>query len=190
MSVKRWHVPIIIGLIILLGILAIFLQDVVRRAIIVPVSYLFWLLKYYYTTIPQFFIWILLLVIIVLQVSALIARGFNFERKGYLIRKASSSPLESLADWLHRSQRGNYFKWRIANRLGKVAREMNPSTSYSEENSPGEVQRYLDAGLKESFMDYPLRSSFKKKRKTNPIDLDVDKVVSFLESQLEEDHDH
>ncbi len=190
LNLQRWRIPIFIAVLILLGILSVLLQDVIRRVIIVPVAYLLWLLKYYYSTIPQVFIWILLPVAIVLLISFLISRGFSASQKQFLLRKKSNGPVADMTEWLKKSRKGNYFKWRVANRLGKIGRELLPPNSGLMKNPPPEIKRYLEAGLNESFVDYPLRSWFKPRRKQNPFDSDVDGVILYLESLLEENHEH
>lgn len=189
-NLKRWRLPIIIAVFLLLGILAILLQDVIRRVIIVPVAYLLWVLKYYYSTIPQVFIWILLPIVIVQLLSSFISRGFIAGRKQFLLQTSNSGSVENMVEWLTKSRGGNFFKWRVANRLGKIARELVPANPGSGKSPSGNVKRYLEAGLNESFVDYPLRSWFKPGKKQNPFDSDLNEVILYLESLLEEKHEH
>lgn len=187
---KRWRLPIFIAVFILLTILTIFLQDVIRRVVIVPVAYLLWLLKYYYSTIPQVFIWILLPVVIVQLLAFFISGGFITSKKPLFLWKNDSGSVKNMVEWLKKSRGGNYFKWRVANRLGKIARELVPTNSGSGKSPSGNIQRYLEAGLNESFVDYPLRPWFKSGKKPNPFDMDLNEVILYLESLLEEKHEH
>ncbi len=91
-----------------------------------------------------------------------------------------------------------YFKWLIANRLGKLAYQIllqrehgkprsvfAPLTSEGWEAAP-EVQQYLEKGLHGSFADYPNSrwDTFTKPEKT-PLDYDVVDVIEFLEAKTE-----
>ncbi len=51
-------------------------------------------------------------------------------------------------------------------------------------NPPPGVQDYLEAGLNNSFADYPLS------RKITPFSVDVEIVVNYLESQMEMNRDN
>ncbi len=51
---------------------------------------------------------------------------------------------------------------------------------------PEAVQRYLQAGLGETFVDYPLPPFPFLRKHVTPFDHDVNEVVEFLESQMEE----
>ena len=182
---KRWRIPIVIAGLFLVGISAFFLQDVIRREIIIPVAYLLWLIKFYYTTIPQLFIWIILLVILLVVISYTLSRGFITNPRSQIIGKAISGSVENLADWINKSKGGNYFKWRIANKLGKLFRELDDDTDGSLK-IPENIKNYLDAGINKSFVDYPSRSWFVMKKKYSPFDCDLDEVVTYLESLMEE----
>ena len=149
---------IIAGLVIAL-ILAFFLQDFIRQAVVTPLAYLWWVLKLFYASIPQLLLWILLLVFLVLVVTHRLVNWNTVEQPNDEPSKPAQGPVEILAGWISNTGQGNYFKWRIANRLGKLRRELE---GYPEnrglpahidvQDAPGRlppeaVQRYLKAGL-------------------------------------------
>jgi len=108
-----------------------------------------------------------------------------------------SGQIESLADWLHNTKRGMYFKWLVANRLGKLAFQIllqrehgKPRSVFAPLKGDGwepsvEVQEYLERGLHGSFADYPNgnRKYFAPPEKSS-LDHDVVEVVEFLESKV------
>ena len=182
---------------LLLFILAFFLQDVINKAVVTPLSYAWWVLKTYYTAVPQLVVWIFLLAILAWILISNLSHWVVIGRKYQQPSKPAEGSVESLARWIADPAKGNYYKWRVANRLGKLGREMDVHLENKNhlihtekleflDNSPPEtVQRYLKAGLEESFVDYPLPPFPFVSRKATPFDLEVELVVKFLESQME-----
>ena len=106
-------------------------------------------------------------------------------------------PVESLAIWLIRAPHGGYFKWLVAQRLGKLARAMLAFRGRHEVpsgrealdgpgwNPPREVAAYLESGLNGSFADFPQpRWPFQRPR-LSPLDLDPEEAIRFIESNME-----
>jgi len=195
--VKRWRIPLLLTAALVVVVLAFLLQDVVNEAILVPLAYLWWLVKFYYTAIPQLFLWIGLLVLLIFIISGTLAKGFSPVRRKQEATRAIEGQVESLAGWIAKTGQGNYYKWRIANRLGLLACEI-VSRSGQEKPRPGRerlegpdwdppvrVRRYLEAGLNESFVDYPQPALPIFPKPATPFDLDPNEVVGFLESHME-----
>ncbi len=187
---KRGQILLIPTGLLVAIILAFFLQDVIRQAVVTPIAYLWWVLKLVYTSIPQLVLWLLLLAIIIFSVISNLlnwsAGGRTFEEPS----KTAQGPVEILTGWISNSRgEGNYYKWLIANRLAKLASAMSVRLENrvlpNRPEEPEAVQRYLKAGLDESFVDYPLPSFPFMRRKATPFDLEVDEAVEFLESQME-----
>lgn len=178
-------------------ILAFFLQDVIRRLVVTPLAYLSWVFKLLISSIPQLFIWILLLGILILIIIASLVTWVPIRESREKASRAAAGPVESLAGWVQKKNEGNYYKWKIANRLGNLAREISShqgnwrrQDSSREVDAPGQslqesVQRYLDAGLEESFINYPLPPLPFMRKSETPFDLEVESVVDFLEDQME-----
>jgi hypothetical protein len=185
MTRVRWFSLLGIGLISVL--LAFLLRDVVYDVVIIPLAYLLWLAKYYYSAIPQLVLWSVLLSLLFLAVLwTMIPEGRPSSRME-LRRPPPDGPVEALAVWLVKARTGNYFKWQLANRLGKIARRLSEgSAALQQLPSGGEaVDEYLDAGLNYSFVDFPTpRTPFERARHT-PLDLDPRVVADYLESQME-----
>lgn len=167
------------------AILAFFLQDVIRQAVVTPLAYLWWVLKYVYSFIPELVLWILLLAVLVLVVITSLSDWYSIGRARDKPSRPVLGPVEIMAGWVSNIGEGNYYKWVIAHRLGKLAGEINDRMGDPGHPPSIEVQRYLKAGLTETFVDYPLPSFPFMPRKATPFDLDVEAAVEFLESQLE-----
>ncbi|MCP4140771.1 MAG: hypothetical protein GY755_10855 [Chloroflexi bacterium] len=181
-------------------ILAFPLQGVVQKMIIAPLMYVFWLLGIIYNGLPQVLLWSGLLVIIfIIGLFSFI----NIPRPRWRIRrkeKDEPGPIEALAANISQNDQGVYFKWRLANRIGFVARDWlayregkekkwKANTLEGRNWHPEEdVQRYLSVGLNGSFADYPRpRNPFSKGKKT-PLDIDPNKALDYLESHMETGH--
>ena len=178
-------------------LLAFPLRSAVFRTIIVPLAYVFWLLGLAYRGVHQQIWWtvIFLLVLYILLRSLLLK--FKFKRRSRSDREPVIGQVESLAGWIKKTERGMYFKWLFANRLGKVAHQIlanrltgkqrsffDPLTG-PDWNPDPPVQSYLESGLQSSFADYPRKRRFFSPPLKTPLDYDLTEIVSYLESQVD-----
>jgi len=180
-------------------VLAFFLRDVVERVIIVPLVYLWWLLGLYYSILPQFALWLLLVAIAVFSAVTVLAP--RFANPGVFMPQAKppKGQIESLIGWLEKSQRGgSYYKWLVANRLGKTAREIlaqREGEPISKKfghltgrdwNPPQKIDEYLESGLNGSFADYPRPrwSPGGSGSQPTPLDADPNQVIEYLENEM------
>ena len=194
MTRRRWLT--LGGVLIIALILAFPLQDVIRKTVVVPLAYLWWALGVLYHSIPQVVIWILLIVL----VSLMLMGSFASDR----MRKPPADPkikpapgqVEGLAENLIKMRRGTYYRWQVANRLGRLAREyliqrgdrasvkdLSPLTGHDWQ-PPAQIDVYLDTGLHGSFADFPNQPWRFRPPEPTPLDIDVREVVEFLESQI------
>jgi hypothetical protein len=179
------------------GVLAYLLRDIIEETFIRPLIYFFWIVRLYYEAFPQIFLWIVLLVAILLMEAASLITDMSSQGRETVSRKPVYGPIESLAEWLVRAPRGLYFKWLIANRMGKLARGV--ITFHARQGSqsrweplagpgwdpPREVAAYLESGLNGSFADYPRpRWPFPKQDPT-PLDIDPAEAIDYIESTME-----
>ena len=178
--------------------LAALLRDVIQQAVILPFAYAWWLLGLLYHAVPQVFYWSLLsAVVFLLLLDSLLPRGHVISRRR-AESKSVLGPIESLSDWMRRAPRGIYYKWLIASRLGKIARELSaqrdglaPIRVFEPlgargSSPPEEIAAYLDSGLRGSFADYPPPRWPWSPRVVTPLDLGPEDAIRFLESQVAE----
>jgi energy-coupling factor transporter transmembrane protein EcfT len=175
------------GMVVISLVLAFFLRDAVYAAVIVPLAYLWWLGHYYYSAIPQVFLWALLLLLLFITVLWNFLPEARPSPRKPLKRGPAEGQVEALAVWILKARKGNYFKWQLANRLGRIARRLAEASGQQNKPVSGNeaVNKYLDAGLNYSFVDFPgPRKRFHRSPPT-PLDLDPNEAVDYLESQME-----
>lgn len=184
------------GIAVVAILLAFPLREAVYETIILPVAYALWVLGLFYRSVDQFIWWLIALLIVL----AALLRSLRPPRRIREGRQFKNRPVfgqvEGLSIWMKRTGRGTYFKWLVANRLGKIAHEIllqrmggKPRFFFDPLAGPdwtpdADVQAYLESGLKGSFADYPQGRRFFSKPSRTPLDHDVNDVIGFLESQL------
>jgi len=194
--VTRKQILTLGGLLLLALVLAFSLQDVIKSTFVVPLAYLWWALGVFYSTLPQVVLWVgLVILTLFLLLKSLISPK---KREAFVKRKtgAHQGNIEVLAVSLEKTRDSIYNKWKVANRLGRLARELLIQRGDRENTKviaplvgrdwcPSKpVNEYLDVGLNGSFANYPKpRWRFSRPQPT-PLDIDVDEVVEFLETQI------
>jgi len=193
---RRWLA--ILGVIVIAALLAFLLRGVVNQLILVPIAYVLWLLKLLYLSLNQAIWWIGVVVIAFLILSKSLLLESKPVKKLIPLAKHDRGSVESLATAIQKSKKGIYYKWLIANRLGRLAYQIllqrehgKPRSAFAPlvgegwEAAPG-VQQYLEKGLHGSFADFPHSqwAIFAAPVKT-PLDHDVAEVVEFLETKVE-----
>lgn len=198
MTSRQWSLA---GIFILTIVLAFTLRNAVEAAIIIPIAYIWWLLKLYYAALPQFIFWLILTAFVFYSAIITIIPKIHFRTRHKVETKPAQGQIETLTDWLNKSQRGGtYYKWLIANRLGKSAREIlaqREGRNFISKkfgaltgrgwNPPREINTYLDIGLNGSFANLPRRGWLLRGQDPLPTTLDVDtqQVIDYLEDEME-----
>ena len=184
------------GVILLALALAFPLRDVFQRTVVVPLAYFLWAMGLFYRSLPQLAWWILAGMIVTMMLAGSLSTGEKFNPRETPESLPMYGQVEGLAVSMHKARRGVYFKWIVANRLGKLAYQMlvrregdktrsvfAPLAGVDWQPAP-RLQRYLETGLHGSFSDYPDSERFTR-TSASPLDLEVREAVEFLESQLE-----
>jgi hypothetical protein len=199
MNANRWRLAV--GLVAAL-VLAFFLRDFVQILVIDPLAYLFWALGVVYRIIPQQVYWIFLIIgLFYVALNSFYAKRRSMDEAPP--PAPSKGSVETMAYWVERGQGGVYFRWQVARILAQTAlsiaelRENRRLRAFEwpDDEPSTQVKRYLDAGLNSSFADYPLESGISlfqlgRKQPSTPFDIDVEKVIAYLESEMENRHDH
>ena len=179
--------------------MAYYLQDLVRSALFVPISFLWWGFNIMYQSVAQLVYWVLLVVGVTLMAFGSL---YGKDRTRKLVKEETiplRGPLETTARQISRTGYGVYYKWLIANRMGKLARSIlslrngqadrpNRPLAGEDWNPPAEVEAYLNSGLMRTFADFPRQKRFSRPPGT-PFDIDLNQVISYLESQMENQRD-
>ena len=191
---QRWL--IMIGVLIVAGILAFPLRETIFETVVIPAAFITWNLGLLYLSFSQGTWWwvIVFLVLFMLAFSLVTQPGY---RPRMLVKsKPPLGQVEGFAIWIQKAEKGIYFKWLVANRLGKLAYQLllhresgRPRSVFvpllgTDWEPPKELQQYLETGLHGSFADFPTPGRLSAPQHT-PLDLKVTEAVDFLESQME-----
>lgn len=186
---------ILAGIILIAALLAFPLRETIDEMIVIPAAYMVWNLDLLYRSFSQGTWWALIVFIVLFVLIFSLLPKPSFHRRVEQKVKPSQGQVESLATWLRKAEKGIYFKWLVANRLGKLAYQILLQRESGRPRSvfmpllgvdwePGkELQRYLETGLHGSFADFPNTGRFSPHQPT-PLDLNVAEAVDFLEAQV------
>lgn len=179
------------------GLLAFPLRDLIHGTVVVPAAFVAWNVGLFYRYFSQAIWWgVILAVVFLMLVFSLIPRSI-FQRAANVKQQPHIGPVEELALSIGKAQRGTYFKWLIANRLGRLAHQILlqresglPRPVFAplvgpDWQPPADVQRYLETGLQRSFADFPNVRRFLGAPEKTPLELDLKAAVEFLESQVQ-----
>ena len=192
----RWLA--VVGVVIIAALLAFPLRGIVNELIVVPVAYIFWLVGLLYLSTHQVIWWIVIVLLVLFILGKSLLPELKLPRKTVTSTRRERGKVESLAASLKKSNKGIYFKWLVANRLGKLTHDIlvqrgngkprsvfAPLTGDGLEPTP-EMQQYLEKGLHGSFAEFPNTGNryFAPPSKTL-LDHDVAEVIEFLESKVD-----
>jgi hypothetical protein len=200
MTLRTRRLLVLIGVLVVAGLLAFPLRQMIYESVVVPAAFIVWNLDLLYRSFSQGVWWAGIFVIVLFMLLFSLIPQPKFRPHTEAKRKPSVGQVEDLATSLGKAQRGIYFKWLIANRLGKLAYQILLNRESGRPRSVlaplvgmdweprKELQTYLETGLHGSFADYPhVNRPFGTPQKT-PLDFDIVEAVEFLESQVENGH--
>jgi hypothetical protein len=191
----RWS--LIAGVVIIAALLAFPLRDTIYQTVVIPVAFMTWELGLLYRSLSQALWWWIIIGIVLLLLAYSLVPFLQIKRKVAEKSRPKRGPVEDLAVWLGRANSGVYFKWLIANRLGKLAYQIllnretgRPRTVFTPLLGPDwepsqQLQMYLEIGLHGSFSDYPTPRGFVARPPKTPLDYEISAAIAFLESQVE-----
>ena len=179
-------------------LLAFWLQGAVQDVCIVPAIGLLRMGGLLLRSIPQSVFWSLLVAAAALIVLGSLANAgrLHLWRPTKEKRVAIRGPIEKLAQQLHHTRRGLYFKWLVAHRLSELALAI--VTSDEGPTSPEEalrdlcqrsavqaesaaIQAYLQAGLGRPPLSQPRLRLLSRQLTT--LDLDPTRVIEYLAAE-------
>jgi hypothetical protein len=188
---------ILIATLVIAGLLAFPLRDAIYRIVVIPIAFIAWNLNLVYQSFSQGVWWVVVAIVVFFMIA------FSLMPQAPVRPKAGPKPrppqgqVESFSVWLGRAESGIYFKWLIANRLGKIAYQIllhresgRPRSVFAplagtDWEPSRELQSYLEKGLHGSFADIPNSRNRFVARQPTPLDFEVSRAVQFLESQVE-----
>jgi hypothetical protein len=190
---------ILAGVLIVAGILAFPLRETIFDVVVIPAAFITWNLGLLYRSFSQgVWWWVIVFFVFFLLAFSLVAEP-RFHHRMPIKPRPPQGPVEGLAVSIQRADKGIYFKWVVANRLGKLAYQIllqrengRPRSVFApllgaDWEPRKELQQYLETGLHGSFADFPHTGNLLGSQRT-PLDLNVTEAVDFLESQVENGH--
>jgi hypothetical protein len=191
---------LLIAILVIAALLAFPLRDTIYELVVIPAAYVAWNINLVYQSFSQgIWWWLVVFLVLFMLVFSLVPRPQPRARNGPKSRPPQG-PVEGLSMWMRRAESGVYFKWLVANRLGKLSYQIlvqrengRPRSVFApligtDWEPTRELQTYLESGLHGSFADFPnTKRRFSSQRPT-PLDLDVAQAVDFLEAQVENGH--
>lgn len=194
--IPRWL--IMVGIVLVAFLLAFPLRNMIYETIVIPAAFVGWQVGLYYRSLSQtIWWWVIIAIVLFLLVFSLMPK-LQPSRKGVVKSKPKHGQVEDLAVWIGRAKGGVYFKWLVANRLGKLAyqilllRESGRQRSVfdpllGEDWKPSsELQHYLEIGLHGSFADFPGAGRSIGAAPKTPLDYRIHDAVDFLEIQVKD----
>lgn len=201
---------IILGL-VLAAALGLALREFVGDTILMPILFIAWLAQLVFNSLPGWFWWAWFVIIaIIIAQRSLRVRPRDTERL-HESRAPVIGPVQAWAERLRATRSRNvYFRWLVARDLADVSSELAevltlrhatqdeaPAATRSRNadlTAPPEIASYLRMGLGTP-PSGPVRPPvsftrpWRAKQELTPLDLDPEKVVAFLEGQLEGRYD-
>ncbi len=172
------------------SIAAYLLRDIIYTLVIVPLAYTLWLGGIIYRALPQLVKWVIVLVIAGIAIVWRLIPDVPETRKPRPIGRSTEGRVEALAFGIHRARNSNYFKWQLANRLGRLARRIVDITGRpANADEEDAIHHYLTAGVEKSFVDVPTPRGVLARRIPTPLDVDPADIIAYLESRMELNHD-
>jgi hypothetical protein len=182
-------------------VLAFPLRALVERAVILPAAYLIWLARLFYDATPQILCWTSALILVLLAAWSGLFPGERYSPPRSTATRGEPGAVQGLASWIGRAERGIYYRWLVAHRLGELAHRMLVQREHGRPRSVfaplvgsdwqprAELQAYLEHGLHGSFADFPHAGWPFRRRQPTPLDLNIAEAVDFLESKTEMRHE-
>lgn len=190
---------ILAGVMIIAGLLAFPLRETIYETVVIPAAFIVWNLELLYRSFSQGTWWWVIVALVLFMLVFSLSPQQRFRPRPEQKPKPPQGQVEGMAIWLLKAEKGIYFKWLVANRLGKLAYQIllhresgRPRSVFmpllgADWEPRKELQQYLETGLHGSFADFPGTGRLSAHPST-PLDLNVAEAVDFLEAQVEHGH--
>jgi hypothetical protein len=183
---------LLIGLLLLpVVLMAVLIQGFVRDVIVIPLFYVFWLLRLLFESISQVLLWGLFVVVVVIVAGRSLVKRVP-RLQGRPVEERRRGRVEEWLRLIQQTKQGAFGKWRLANALGQLAVEV---LAGEERLEPKEIRRRLENGTLDvppeirAYLQsrMPVASAQRHARpraRATDSDPDLERIVQFLEDQL------
>jgi len=180
-DLRRW---VSIAVVILLAGILLSYRNLIAGWLVYSFSYLVWSFNLFGRVVPPQGIWIALIILVLYVAVGSFYGKRSREAQSQIDASPVTGPVEAMADWIEERRRGVYFKWRIANLLGRVHQAQYENSAGRMQLPAEDVKSFLDAGLNASYMDFPTPGMLQKSEPT-VLDIDLEPVLDYLEDEME-----
>jgi hypothetical protein len=208
MKVKGRNRLLLVGLVMLLAApLVLILRDVARDVVVVPLLRILWVGRILYDSIPQLPLWALFLVMAVLIALRSLIKSKEPRQQVMKVQADHPGQIRVLTRWIQRAAEGEYFRWGLTRHLEGLILEV---LAHRERVTPEQVRQHLRTGRLEvppeigAFLQVRTTLTFSRPTSLlswlrhrlrlstghSSFDPDLERIVQFLEDQLEVQHDH
>lgn len=182
----------------LAAVLGFLMREAVHVYLILPLTKFFWLVRGYYGSFSQSSYFVIL-VVVVLLIGLLSFRLTDWlETARRQDERPARGAVHQLAFWLERSHRSAYARWYVARTLADLALDLLGERTGNRRrsgegledagwNPPPDIQEYLQLALRLSPAGFARKESSSQ---AAALENDPEQVVAYLESILENIHDH
>ena len=189
---------ILAGVLIVAALLAFPLRETIYETIVVPAAYVAWYIGLLYRSLSQGIWWWVVIALVLMMLAFSLVPNTQFRGRERAKPKPPQGPVENLAISMRRADGGVYFRWLVANRLGRLAYQIllhresgKPRSVFAPLKGPDwepspEMQTYLETGLHGSFVDFPYAKRSSLTAQKTPLDLNMVDAVEFLESRVDD----
>jgi hypothetical protein len=184
------YIPLIVTSILGLA-LYFWVNDFVVEVVVKPVLGALWFLSLLVRSIPQWILWALFLLVMVLVAGSGLKRGPAASPPAWQAGGRTAGRVEIWTRRLSSAQKSVYARWRLAMEMRQLTRELLSPVEVEERvrlsladlDLPEEMRAYLDAGNPAG-----LRKRRRRKPReaglSEPLDMDPDEVIEFLRERL------
>jgi hypothetical protein len=192
---KRGRALLIFAVFAAAASIAFVLRNAIYEIVIVPLAYIWWVIGLYYRFIPQTLVWVLLIFLVLFTAARALLISIPVRDRVMQKGDPVESPIRQLSILMQKQRQGMYYRWVLANRLGKLSRELLDQREGHvsakrftrligrDWKPPAGVEAYLESGLNGSFADYP--QSRWGHVQPAPLDEDPRHVIEYLEAEME-----
>ncbi len=187
-------VALAIGLVLSFAAI-LFWQDLIHELILVPISYLLWLVGLLYHSFDQQIWWTTLLIMLAIIAWTSLRLKPKLSRSKVEFENEMPHRVRKWRKRLKAADQGTYMKWRLAQHLSVLVIE---AMSYRSGLPPQQIEKKIEMkeiDLPDDLVNY-LRAArgfetastmsrrWYSKRKTLPLDISPDTILIFLEEYL------
>lgn len=201
----RFPTPVVMLSIATLSFLAVVVfRDFVRESIVVPIAYTIWITRLQLEAMPQIIPWVVLVVIVLAIARRSLSSPHTQKRESRnRIEIQRRGRVKVWANRLSRTNRGEYFKWSLAQQLAQLTldtmahNERVPSVEIRQRlladrlDLPPDIELYLKVALTQPSAGR--LSEFRHRlfggTRVSVLDLDPELIIQFMEAQMGEEID-